>query len=662
MNDTAVDGTGKTGKTEKGDVNPENPENSAEAVLRFRDFNVRYGTAPASVRGVDLTVRSGEIVGLIGESGSGKTSVAMACLGLLPKQAQVTAELFEVCGTDLSAADDKALTRLRGSEVAMVFQDAMGALDPSMRVGRQIGEVLTRHRGLRGDAQRQAVVELLRRVRVPEPERRARQYPHQLSGGLRQRVAMALALAGEPRLLLADEPTTALDVTVQAEILRLLRTIRDEFGVAILLISHDIGVIAQTADRVAVMRDGEIVETGAVEEVLLSPASEYTKMLLGSVPTVGKRVRPESTNGESDAHGESDAYGKAGVYGIAGSEGSALFTVDGLSRSFRSDGHAVHALRDVSLSVGRGEVLGVVGESGSGKSTLAKMLVRLDRPTSGRLEKDGADYSRLRGKRLKAFRRAVQMVFQHPAGSLNPKLRVATSVREPLATSGVTGGEARRRIDEVLAEVGLPPEAAGRLPHEFSGGQKQRIAIARAIAARPEVVVLDEPTSALDVSVQAQVLDLLLTIQQAEELTYVFISHDLAVVQAVSDRVVVMYAGRVVEVAEAEALFASPAHWYTRALLDAVPSPDPRDRPEPGAVSLSDEARPEKRKQAEAQGCAFASRCSHAASRCWAEVPELSTVRAGHAAACHFPADADADTDTDAETADADIADEEVRE
>ncbi|WTP62579.1 ABC transporter ATP-binding protein [Streptomyces phaeochromogenes] len=644
MNATVVDGTGKT---EKDDRNP------AEAVLRFRDFNVRYGTAPASVRGVDLTVRPGEIVGLIGESGSGKTSVAMACLGLLPKQAQVTAELFEVCGTDLSAADDKALTRLRGSDVAMVFQDAMGALDPSMRVGRQIGEVLTRHRGLKGDAQRQAVVELLRRVRVPEPERRARQYPHQLSGGLRQRVAMALALAGEPRLLLADEPTTALDVTVQAEILRLLRTIRDEFGVAILLISHDIGVIAQTADRVAVMRDGEIVETGAVEEVLLRPASDYTKMLLGSVPTVGKRVRPEPANGDGNA----DAYGKGDAYGTVDPDGSALFTADGLSRSFRSDGHAVHALRDVSLSVGRGEVLGVVGESGSGKSTLAKMLVRLDRPTSGRLEKDGADYSRLRGKRLKAFRRAVQMVFQHPAGSLNPKLRVATSVREPLATSGVTGGEARRRIDEVLAEVGLPPEAAGRLPHEFSGGQKQRIAIARAIAARPEVVVLDEPTSALDVSVQAQVLDLLLTIQQAEDLTYVFISHDLAVVQAVSDRVVVMYAGRVVEVAEAEALFASPAHWYTRALLDAVPSPDPRDRPEPGAMSPSDEARPNN--LAAAQGCAFASRCPHAASRCWVEVPELSTVRAGHAAACHFPADADADADAQAH---ADIADEEVRE
>ncbi|MFI9758843.1 dipeptide ABC transporter ATP-binding protein [Streptomyces sp. NPDC051963] len=613
MNATVVDGTGKTEKDD---------ESRAEAVLRFRDFYVRYGTAPASVRGVDLTVRAGEIVGLIGESGSGKTSVAMACLGLLPKQAQVTAELFEVCGTDLSAADDKALTRLRGSDVAMVFQDAMGALDPSMRVGRQIGEVLTRHRGLKGDARRQAVVELLRRVRVPEPERRARQYPHQLSGGLRQRVAMALALAGEPRLLLADEPTTALDVTVQAEILRLLRTIRDEFGVAILLISHDIGVIAQTADRVAVMRDGEIVETGAAEEVLLRPASEYTKMLLGSVPTVGKRVRPESAKG---------------LDGTADSDGSALFAVDGLSRSFRSDGHTVHALSDVSLQVGRGEVLGVVGESGSGKSTLAKMLVRLDRPTSGRLEKDGTDFGGLRGKRLKAFRRAVQMVFQHPAGSLNPKLRVATSVREPLATSGVTGGEARLRIDEVLAEVGLPPEAADRLPHEFSGGQKQRIAIARAIAARPEVVVLDEPTSALDVSVQAQVLDLLLTIQQAEELTYVFISHDLAVVQAVSDRVVVMYAGRVVEVAEAEALFASPAHWYTRALLDAVPSPDPRDRPEPDATSPSDEAAREQR--ADAQGCAFASRCSHAESRCWAEVPDLSTVRAGHAVACHFPAD-----------------------
>ncbi|WP_433174447.1 dipeptide ABC transporter ATP-binding protein [Actinoallomurus sp. CA-150999] len=601
------------GETQKDDAR------RAEAVLRCRDFTVRYGTAADGVRAIDLTVRAGEIVGLIGESGSGKTSVAMACLGLLPKQAKVSAELFEVCGTDLSAADGRTLTRLRGSEVAMVFQDAMGALDPSMRVGRQIGEVVARHRGLKGKERQQAVLELLRRVRVPEPERRARQYPHQLSGGLRQRVAIALALAGEPRLLLADEPTTALDVTVQAEILRLLRTVRDEFGVGILLISHDIGVIAQTADRLAVMRNGEIVESGAVEDVLLHPTSDYTKMLLGSMPRLGRRVRPQPAE---DADGTTEP------------DGHALFVADGLSRGFGSRGRVVHAVRDVSVRVRRGEVLGVVGESGSGKSTLAKMLVRLDQPSSGRLEMNGADYGRLRGKRLKGFRRAVQMVFQHPAGSLNPKLRVATSVREPLATSGVTGGEARRRVEEVLAEVGLPPETAGRLPHEFSGGQKQRIAIARAIAARPEVVVLDEPTSALDVSVQAQVLDLLLKIQRAEELTYVFISHDLAVVQAISDRVMVMYAGRVVEIAEAEALFASPAHWYTRALLEAVPSPDPRDRPESGAASP-----PEPGDQPEARGCPFAARCPRAESRCRAEVPELSTLHAGHAVACHFPAD-----------------------
>ncbi|WP_345442812.1 ABC transporter ATP-binding protein [Actinoallomurus vinaceus] len=608
MKVAAADGSGETQKDDA---------RRGEAVLRCRDFNVRYGSAPDSVRAVDLTVRAGEIVGLIGESGSGKTSVAMACLGLLPKQAHVSAETFEVCGTDLVAADGKALTRLRGSEVAMVFQDAMGALDPSMRVGRQIGEVVARHRGLKGKARQNAVLELLRRVRVPEPEHRARQYPHQLSGGLRQRVAMALALAGEPRLLLADEPTTALDVTVQAEILRLLRTVRDEFGVGILLISHDIGVIAQTADRVAVMRDGEIVESGAVEDVLLRPTSDYTGMLLGSVPKLGDRAGRRPAGGGTDP------------------AGAPLFAVDGLSRSFRARGRVVHAVRDVSLRVGRGEVLGVVGESGSGKSTLAKMLVALDQPSAGRLEMNGADYGRLRGKRLKAFRRAVQMVFQHPAGSLNPKLRVVTSVREPLAAGGVTGGEARRRIDEVLAEVGLPPETAGRLPHEFSGGQKQRIAIARAIAARPQVVVLDEPTSALDVSVQAQVLDLLLKVQQAEELTYVFISHDLAVVQAVSDRVMVMYAGRVVEIAEAEALFASPAHWYTRALLEAVPSPDPRDRPESGAASPPDTGdRPE-----EARGCAFAARCPRAESRCRAEAPALSTLSAGHAVACHFPAD-----------------------
>ncbi|GAA2405095.1 ABC transporter ATP-binding protein [Actinomadura vinacea] len=591
---------------------------NGQNVLSFRDFTVRYGDAPASVRGVDLTVRAGEIVGLIGESGSGKTSVAMACLGLLPKQAKVTAGRFEVCATDLAGADARKLTRMRGREVAMVFQDAMGTLDPTMRVGRQIGEVIKRHRGLKGEAQRQAVVELLRRVRVPEPESRARQYPHQLSGGLRQRAAIALALAGEPKLLLADEPTTALDVTVQAEILRLLRTIRDEFGVGILLISHDIGVIAQAADRVAVMRDGEIVEQGGVEEVLLTPSSDYTKMLLRSVPRLGRRGEHAGRPAPEDRGSDPDR--------------PALFTAEAVGRSFRSRGRTVHAVRDVSLRVHPGEVVGVVGESGSGKSTLANLLVRLDRPSTGRLRMDGRDYARLRGKRLKAFRRAIQMVFQHPAGSLNPKLRVATSVREPLVTGGTGGSEARRRVEEVLAEVGLPADAGQRLPHEFSGGQKQRIAIARAVAARPEVVVLDEPTSALDVSVQAQVLDLLLRVQRAEKLTYVFISHDLAVVQAISDRVMVMYAGRVVEVADAEALFSAPAHWYTKALLAAVPSPDPRERGGPADTAEEDTSGDR------GQGCAFAARCPKAESRCRVDVPELSEVLAGHAVACHFPA------------------------
>jgi peptide/nickel transport system ATP-binding protein len=548
MNVATDNESGRTAHTARGG------DDDTRAVLRFRDFHVRYGSAPDSVRGIDLTVRPGEIVGLIGESGSGKTSVAMACLGLLPTQARVEAARFEVCGTDLGAADPRTLTRLRGGAVAMVFQAAMGALDPTMRIGRQIGEVVARHRDVKGAQRDSAVLDLLRRVRVPEPERRIRQYPHQLSGGLRQRVAIALALAGAPQLLLADEPTTALDVTVQTEILRLLRTLRDELGVGILLISHDIGVIAQTADRVAVMRGGEIVEHGAAEDVLLHPVSEYTRMLLAAQPkpAIGDRR--------------------------AGADPQPLFTVDGVSRIFRSRGRTVAAVRDVSLQVYKGEVLGVVGESGSGKSTLARMLVRLDRPSRGRLEIGGTDYARLRGARLRAFRRAVQMVFQHPAGSLNPVLRVGTSIREPLSTSGLDTGRDRERVAEVLAEVGLPATATGRLPHEFSGGQQQRIAIARAIAARPEVVVLDEPTSALDVSVQAQVLDVLLRVQRAEELTYVFISHDLTVVRAISDRVVVMFAGRVVEIAGAASLFESSAHWYTRALLAAVPSTDPRQR------------------------------------------------------------------------------------
>jgi len=600
------------------------------ALLDISDLTVAYGKAAPSVRGVSLRVEPGEIVGLIGESGSGKSTVAMAALGLLPRNATVRAERFDVCGTDLRAASPRVLNALRGRRIAMVFQDAMGALDPCMRIGAQIAEVVKRHQGLSGAQCRSEVLALMERVGLPDPETRARQYPHQLSGGLRQRAAIALALAGRPQILLADEPTTALDVTVQAGILRLFRQIRDELGVGIVLISHDMGVIAQTADRVAVMLDGEVIEHGPVRQVLLSPRTPYTRKLLDAALT----VESAGSGGRNDA-------------AQAATTRDDLIVVERVSRRYRAKGRHVTAVNDVSLAVKRGEVLGVVGESGSGKSTLAKLLVHLDEPTDGSLSLEGVDYTRLRGRLRERFRSAVQMVFQHPGGSLNPRLKVGTSIKEPIRSRKERTRTGDDRVRELLREVGLPEDSARRLPHEFSGGQKQRIAIARALSSSPEIVVLDEPTSALDVSVQAQVLDLLDRVRRQHDLTFVFISHNLAVVRAVSDRVAVMYAGRLVEVGDSDQVFENPRHWYTRALIAAVPSTDPRHRDtvagdagrpavgaspreEPTAVSLP--------------ACPFAPRCPRAEDHCWTHVPAQVEVRPGHFAACHFPADAVAGT------------------
>lgn len=535
---------------------------SADPVVQIKGLSIAYGTNQASVRGVDLVVRPGEIVGLIGESGSGKSSVAMACLGLLDQSAVVKAERFSVCGTDIVAAGPKDLVALRGNHAAMVFQDAMGALDPCMRVGAQVAEVVRRHRGIGKSESKAAVLELLERVGIPNPELRAKQYPHQLSGGLRQRAAVALALAGDPVLLLADEPTTALDVTVQAGILELFRSVRDEFGVAILLISHDIGVIAQTADRVAVMLNGEIVEQGSVTDVLLEPRTEYAQALLRAVPTIEK---VQYTIDEAASRGTTTDAGRI------------IFSAKNIRRTYRSGKGVVHALKDITLDVHAGEVLGIVGESGSGKSTLAKLLIQLEKPSAGYLSFEGVEYASMSRRQMGKFRRAVQMVFQHPAGSLNPRLKVKDSVREPLQAAG-GGSSDSGRVKTVLEEVGLPQDSGDRLPYQFSGGQKQRIAIARAIAGAPEVVLLDEPTSALDVTVQAQVLELLARIQRDRGLTYVLISHNLAVVRAICDRVVVMRSGEIVELGTAEEVFDSPSHEYTKALIAAIPSTDPRHR------------------------------------------------------------------------------------
>jgi ABC-type glutathione transport system ATPase component len=541
----------------------------SESVLSIEGLRIAYGDGPDTVHGIDLTVSAGEIVGLIGESGSGKSTVALSCLGLLPRTARVTADRLDVCGTDVRNMGQRDFSKLRGNTASMVFQDAMGALDPTMRVGAQVAEVVRRHRGLPRRAAREVAVELLHRVGIPEADRRARQYPHELSGGLRQRAAIAVALAGEPKLLFADEPTTALDVTVQAGILKLFRSIRNEFGVGIVLVSHDIGVIAQTADRVAVMLDGNIVEQGPVEQVLVSPESDYTRRLLAAAPTLEGPIPDAPPPGQQ-----------------------VLFTVQDAERTYHSGGRSVQALRGVSLEVREGEVLGIVGESGSGKSTLAKLLVCLEHPTAGSVKFQGTDILSLRGDQLREFRDRVQMVFQHPAGSLDPRMSVAASIAEPLTVTQTPPTEQRKRVSWALTEVGLPASFAERLPHELSGGQKQRVGIARSIVGSAKIVILDEPTSALDVSVQAQVLDLLDSLRRELGLTMVFISHNLAVVRAVCDRVAVMQHGKIVEIGPTGQIYDEPREQYTRALLSAVPSTDPssRERRPPELDSVAEPA------------------------------------------------------------------------
>ena len=583
-------------------------------VLTIRDLSVSYGEGKPSVSGVSLEMARGEILGLIGESGSGKSTVAMGCAGLLPGTAKITAETFQVCGEDVLSLDRGGWRKVRGAKVGTIFQDAMGALDPSMRIGNQLAEVVARHQGLSGRERRRAVIELMGRVGVPEPEKRARQYSFQLSGGLRQRVAIALALGGDPDLLLADEPTTALDVTVQAGILELFRNVRDEFGVGVLLISHDMGVIAQTADRVGVMYQGEIVEYGAVNDVLLHPQADYTRGLLTAMPRFTTRTD----------------------LGVQKADTEPIIEVRDLAKTFRLRGQEVAAVRGVSLDLRRGEVLSIVGESGSGKSTLARMIAGLERPTSGEIAIDGKVVHSTKAGRDGR----LQMVFQHPLGSLNPRLRVGTSIREPLGR-GVPAKQAQERVLASASAVSLPRDAVQRFPHEFSGGQAQRVAVARAMVARPEVVVLDEPTSALDVSVQAQILTMLRELKERDNLTYLFISHDLAVVRQISDRVAVMYAGEVVEFGDAEQIFSNPQHWYTKALLAAVPSPDPREhsaRPvvAPAGSAGSWEGVP---------SCGFATRCAHAEQLCRTVRPTLTELKdeggsRTHLVACHHPSGA----------------------
>lgn len=521
-------------------------------------FSTETGDVPA-VRGVSLGVRPGETLALVGESGSGKSTVALASMGLLPGSARVSGRVT-VDGTEVVGAPEASLTRLRGRTASMVFQEPATALDPLTRVGAQIAEVVRNHRDVSRAVAAREAVGLLRRVGIPEPERRASAFPFQLSGGQRQRVVIAMAIANSPALLIADEPTTALDVTVQAEILDLLRRLAADSGTGVLLVTHNMGVVADFADRVAVMLNGEVVETGPVEEVLTRPQHAYTQALLAAVP------RLRFSGADTPAAPAEDTPPASGT-------DAPVVRLRDVSVRFGR----VRALDGVSLDVRPGDTVGLVGESGSGKSTAARVALGLIAPASGSVSLFGTDLARVRGRKRRALLAGVGVVLQDPVASLDARMSVAECVAEPLRVHrrGMTGAERRERVAEVLELVRLPRELALRGPRELSGGQRQRVSLARALVLEPRLLVADEPTSALDVSVQRTVLEVIAELQRELGFACLFVSHDLAVVQEFAQRVVVMRDGRVQEQGPTMSTLLHPETAYTRRLIAAVPVPDP---------------------------------------------------------------------------------------
>ncbi|MGW1237618.1 dipeptide ABC transporter ATP-binding protein [Streptomyces californicus] len=557
--------TGPAGATGSG-ASSSGAAGSADPLVEVTDLTVDFGEVRAVDR-LSFTLEPGGALGVVGESGSGKSAAAYALLGLHRGTGARVGGSVLVAGADVNAADERGLRALRGARAAMVFQDPLSSLDPYYPVGDQIAEVYRVHRPVNRRAARARAVEVLDRVGIPDAARRSRLRPHEFSGGMRQRALIAMALACEPRLLVADEPTTALDVTVQAQILDLLHDLRHETGMGLLLVTHDVGVAAESVDDVLVMRRGAEVERGPVARVLGAPREPYTKELLAAVPRVEAR-RTAATAGVSAVEG-------APLVPAVEDAAPLIEAVD-LRRAFGRGSGRVAAVDGVSLTVRAGETLGIVGESGSGKTTLGRMLVRLLDPTSGRLRYRGREIGALPERELRPFRRELQMVFQDPVASLNPRRSVGESVADPLRAAGERDeGRIRDRVGALLERVGLEPAHFERYPHEFSGGQRQRVGIARALAAEPKLIVCDEPVSALDVTTQAQVVALLAELQRELGIGLVFIAHDLAVVRQVSDRVAVMRRGVLVEQGEADAVYEDPRDPYTRQLLAAVPALDP---------------------------------------------------------------------------------------
>jgi peptide/nickel transport system ATP-binding protein len=716
-------------------------------VLEVENLHTEFHLRSANVRAVDgvsFSVAEGECVGLVGESGCGKSTTGLSIMKLLPNVGHVTGGSVRLLGKDLLALSEGEMEKVRGNDVAMIFQDPMTSLNPTWTVGRQIAEAVRLHQQV---SQKQALArarEVLNLVGMPRPDERLGYFPHQLSGGLRQRVMIAMALACSPKLLIADEPTTALDVTIQSQILDLIDSLRRDFKMAVILITHDLGVIAARADRVMVMYAGKIAEGAGTDELFASMRHPYSEALFRSIPRLdhdrsqalysipglppdlsasllacrfaprcryaSDRCRseepllaPESQNGSrpgsGTAHTDAPSVLGANPAGehvfacfhpvdvsstdqrpLPGSNATAeelglsdgtsvslgadvplistierpaadepvverevILEIDHLVKEFPVTAGAViqrklgtvKAVSDVSFNVHRGETFGLVGESGCGKTTIGRLVVALDRPTNGAVRFEGDEVSKLRGSKLRRRRRDLQLMFQDPYTSLDPRMRVGPVVREPLVVQRI-GDRADRRVrgGELLAEVGLSPKAADLYPHEFSGGQRQRIGLARALALSPKLIVADEPVSALDVSIQAQILNLMRALQQAHQLTYIVISHDLAVVRYLADTIGVMYLGKLVEIGPADEIYERAAHPYTRGLIDAIAIPDPvlarQSKVVPVRGELPSAITPP-------SGCRFRTRCPLAQDICAAEEPPLRPFGPNHRAACHFP-------------------------
>jgi peptide/nickel transport system ATP-binding protein len=663
-----------------------------QPLLEIADLDVRFVTSQGTVRaveGLSYAVRPGEMVAIVGESGSGKSVSALAVMRLLPARTARIAGSVRFDGRELLTLSEEEMRRIRGREIAMIFQEPMTSLNPVLKIGLQLMEPLKIHLDMDDARARARAVELLTLVGITDPESRLDQYPHQLSGGMRQRVMIAIGLACDPKLLIADEPTTALDVTIQAQILELMKDLSRRLGVAVVIITHNLGIVARYADRVNVMYAARLAESGTAERVFSRPLHPYSRGLLSAVPRLdrgrsarlttiegappnllappeGCRFRPRCRLAVDRCHNEpllepaeSQDPGhlvachrvhevdtllplpKAGLATIkAGvNEGSqAILEARGLSKTFPirmgflRKPWPIRAVTDVTLDITRGETLGLVGESGCGKSTLGRLVLRLEDPTAGEIRFEGADLARLTGDEMLAVRKRMQVIFQDPYSSLNPRMTVGQIIAEPMRVHRILPkAEIPARVGELLQTVGLFPYMALRYPHELSGGQRQRVGIARALSVNPHVIVCDEAVSALDVSIQGQVINLLEELQQKLGLTYLFIAHDLAVVRHISTKVAVMYLGRIVEQASAEELFSNPLHPYTQALLAAAPIPDPVvERARPRSIIKGELPSPLN----PPAGCVFHPRCPLATEDCKKGVPATRELAPGHHVAC----------------------------